>query len=158
MFGIVILIFIVCWAPYHIYYIYSYHNPSITRKAYIGHVYLFFYWLAMSNTCVNPIIYYWMNARFRAYFKQILCCVALDSLETGESSRKGFLAKTKKSSYCDNALTVDPPESMRRAKCKCHEKSLKWKENKDTSTDNATILTESLKSEISITVFTEVLI
>ena len=22
-----------------------------------------FYWLAMSNTCVNPIIYYWMNAR-----------------------------------------------------------------------------------------------
>ena len=22
-----------------------------------------FYWLAMSNTCVNPIIYYWMNTR-----------------------------------------------------------------------------------------------
>ena len=22
-----------------------------------------FYWLAMANTCVNPIIYYWMNAR-----------------------------------------------------------------------------------------------
>ena len=23
-----------------------------------------FYWLAMANSCVNPIIYYWMNARW----------------------------------------------------------------------------------------------
>ena len=45
------------------------------RKPYIGHVYLAFYWLAMSNTCVNPIIYYVMNRRFRAYFNQVLCCV-----------------------------------------------------------------------------------
>ena len=36
-------------------------------------MYLCFYWLAMSNSCVNPIIYYWMNARFRAYFNQIFC-------------------------------------------------------------------------------------
>ena len=75
MFACVVLIFMVCWAPYHIYFIYSYHNPSIARKAYIGHIFLFFYWLAMSNTCVNPIIYYIMNSRFRAYFNKILCCV-----------------------------------------------------------------------------------
>ena len=48
---------------------------SLIRKPYIGHVYLAFYWLAMSNTCVNPIIYYVMNTRFRAYFNQVLCCV-----------------------------------------------------------------------------------
>ena len=75
MFAFVVLIFMVCWAPYHIYFIYSYHNPSIARKAYIGHIFLFFYWLAMSNTCVNPIIYYIMNSRFRAYFNKVLCCV-----------------------------------------------------------------------------------
>lgn len=75
MFACVVLIFIFCWAPYHMYFIYSYHNPSIARKAYIGHIFLFFYWLAMSNTCVNPIIYYVMNTRFRAYFNQVLCCV-----------------------------------------------------------------------------------
>ena len=75
MFALVIIIFIVCWAPYHIYFIYSYHNPSITSYDYIGHIYLGFYWLAMSNTCVNPIIYYWLNQRFRAYFNQVLCCV-----------------------------------------------------------------------------------
>ena len=75
MFAFVVLIFMVCWAPYHIYFIYSYHNPSIARKTYIGHIFLFFYWLAMSNTCVNPIIYYVMNSRFRAYFNKVLCCI-----------------------------------------------------------------------------------
>ena len=71
MFALVVLIFVVCWAPYHIYFIYSYHNPQITRISYISHVYLAFYWLAMATTCVNPIIYYWMNKRFRAYFNMI---------------------------------------------------------------------------------------
>ena len=82
MCAVVISIFMVCWAPYHIYFILVYHLPSITRYQHIGlrqtrfihsiffsistfqgHVYLFFFWLAMSNSCVNPIIYYWMNAR-----------------------------------------------------------------------------------------------
>ena len=75
MLALVVVIFMVCWAPYHIYFIYLYHNPDITSYSYIGHIYLSFYWLAMSNTCVNPIIYYWMNQRFRAYFNQVLCCV-----------------------------------------------------------------------------------
>ena len=75
MFAIVVFIFMVCWAPYHIYFILVFHNPSITKTPYIGHIYLFFYWLAMSNSCVNPIIYYWMNSRFRAYFNQVLCCI-----------------------------------------------------------------------------------
>ena len=75
MFAVVVFIFMVCWAPYHIYFIFVFHNPSVTQSAYIGHIYLFFYWLAMANSCVNPIIYYWMNVRFRAYFNKVLCCV-----------------------------------------------------------------------------------
>ena len=71
MFAVVVSIFMVCWAPYHIYFIYSYHDPTITKIPYISHIYLAFYWLAMANTCVNPIIYYWMNKRFRAYFNMI---------------------------------------------------------------------------------------
>ena len=59
MFVVVVTIFIVCWAPYHMYFLYSYHWPAITRHPSISHIYLAFYWLAMANTCVNPIIYYW---------------------------------------------------------------------------------------------------
>merc|ERR550539_1802348 len=43
-------------------------------KWYTPNMYLAFYWLAMANSCVNPIIYYWMNKRLRTYFNQILCC------------------------------------------------------------------------------------
>ena len=32
MFGLVVAIFMVCWAPYHIYFILSYHLPGITRS------------------------------------------------------------------------------------------------------------------------------
>ncbi|CAB0006805.1 unnamed protein product [Nesidiocoris tenuis] len=73
MFITVIVIFAICWLPYHGYFIYVYHNNSVAVSEYIPHLYLSFYWLAMSNAMVNPIIYYWMNNRFRIYFKQILC-------------------------------------------------------------------------------------
>ena len=34
---------------------------------YTPNMYLAFYWLAMANSCVNPIIYYWMNKRYSKY-------------------------------------------------------------------------------------------
>ena len=75
MFGVVVCIFMVCWAPYHLYFILVFQYPSLTKEPYIAHIYLFFFWLAMANSCVNPIIYYWMNTRFRAYFNQAFCCL-----------------------------------------------------------------------------------
>ena len=63
MFIIVFSIFAFCWLPYHGYFIYAYHNNSITASNYVQHMYLAFYWLAMSNAMVNPLIYYWMNNR-----------------------------------------------------------------------------------------------
>ena len=67
MFFFIVIIFGVCWLPYHVYFLYAYHDKSIVNKPYIQHVYLGFYWLAMSNTMVNPIIYYWMNVRWVTY-------------------------------------------------------------------------------------------
>ncbi|KAL0275015.1 UNVERIFIED_CONTAM: hypothetical protein PYX00_003006 [Menopon gallinae] len=77
MFIIVVTIFAFCWLPYHGYFIYAYHNKAVAGSAYVQHVYLSFYWLAMSNAMVNPIIYYWMNVRFRVYFQRIICCCCL---------------------------------------------------------------------------------
>ncbi|XP_039292622.1 tachykinin-like peptides receptor 86C [Nilaparvata lugens] len=69
----VVSIFALCWLPYHSYFIFAYHNQSVAVKTYIQHIYLAFYWLAMSNAMVNPIIYYWMNKKFRIYFKKAIC-------------------------------------------------------------------------------------
>ena len=97
MFAVVVTIFMVCWAPYHIYFLYSYHHPSITKIPYIHHIYLGFYWLAMCNTCVNPIIYYWMNKRFRSYFNSILFCVPryLTRAASGSWPVDGFDSPTR---------------------------------------------------------------
>lgn len=74
MFIIVVLIFAVCWLPYHVYFIYAHHNHQLLYSPYVQHIYLGFYWFAMANAMVNPLIYYWMNARFRNYFNTVLCC------------------------------------------------------------------------------------
>ncbi|XP_022245713.1 neuromedin-K receptor-like [Limulus polyphemus] len=70
----VALVFAICWLPYHVYFIYAYHHPKILKTDYIQHVYLAFYWLAMSNSTYNPIVYYCMNNRFKRYFRKVLCC------------------------------------------------------------------------------------
>ena len=73
MFAFMIIVFGICWFPYHVYFIYSYHHPEIMKYPYIKHIYLSFYWLAMANCAVNPIIYYWMSHRFvENYFVRIV--------------------------------------------------------------------------------------
>ncbi len=76
MFIVVVIIFAVCWLPYHVYFIYTYHHKEIVRKPFIQHVYLGFYWLAMANSMFNPLVYYWMNARYCIfiYFWLFVCC------------------------------------------------------------------------------------
>lgn len=63
---VVVTIFVVCWLPTHIYFIVLSHLPHLSQSAYIQELYLGIYWLAMSNTMYNPIIYFWMNSRWVA--------------------------------------------------------------------------------------------
>ncbi len=58
----VVVIFALCWLPYHLYFLYTYYKPEVVQLPYIQHVYLGIYWLAMSNAMYNWIIY-WMNKR-----------------------------------------------------------------------------------------------
>ncbi|XP_071449414.1 tachykinin-like peptides receptor 86C [Hetaerina americana] len=65
--------FSICWLPYHAYFLYVFHHRRAAGAAHAQHVYLAFYWLAMSNAALNPLIYYCMNDRFRSYFQQVIC-------------------------------------------------------------------------------------
>ncbi|KAG8179382.1 hypothetical protein JTE90_022086 [Oedothorax gibbosus] len=69
----IMLLFAFCWLPYHIYFLYTYYNAEVIHARFIQHVYLAIYWLAMSNSCYNPIVYYVMNSRFRGYFQEVMC-------------------------------------------------------------------------------------
>ncbi|CAL1529744.1 unnamed protein product [Lymnaea stagnalis] len=64
----VVIIFAVCWLPTHVYFILENIYQKVHHWTYIQQVYLIIYWLAMSNSMYNPIIYCLMNARFRQGF------------------------------------------------------------------------------------------
>jgi tachykinin receptor 3 len=53
----VVLIFAVCWLPQNVYFIVTSYYPSVTTYPYIQEIYLGIYFLAMSNSMYNPIIY-----------------------------------------------------------------------------------------------------
>ncbi|KAL7023259.1 hypothetical protein ACKWTF_012541 [Chironomus riparius] len=94
MFVMIVTMFAVFWLPYHLFFIYSYHNISMASASYVQHLYLAFYFLAMSNAGVNPCIYYYMNERFRIYFQQIICCccrLTVLKSQTRNNSPQGIL-------------------------------------------------------------------
>ena len=75
MMMMVVLIFIVCWLPYHTYFITANINPEINYSHYIQEIYLMIYWLAMSNSMYNPMIYCYMNQRFIRIFSSCVAAV-----------------------------------------------------------------------------------
>lgn len=64
MMVVVVVIFAVCWLPQHAFFVFSNFYQETYTYPWINHVYSVIYWLAMSNSMYNPIIYCWMNARY----------------------------------------------------------------------------------------------
>uniref|UniRef100_A0A1B0AZD1 G-protein coupled receptors family 1 profile domain-containing protein n=1 Tax=Glossina palpalis gambiensis TaxID=67801 RepID=A0A1B0AZD1_9MUSC len=75
MFIAIVAIFAICWLPYHMFFIYAYHNNRMTSTKYVQHMYLAFYWLAMSNAMIYNLTHF----RFRLYFQKAICCFCLNS-------------------------------------------------------------------------------
>lgn len=77
MFIIVVLSFAICWLPYQGYFIYMYWDKEIVFKEWAQPLFLSFYFLAMSTAMINPVVYYFMNSRFRTYIQETMknfCC------------------------------------------------------------------------------------
>lgn len=62
---VVVIIFALCWLPYHGFFVVNYYLPTIFQDGplYYQRCYLIMYWLAMSNSMYNPIIIYFMNSK-----------------------------------------------------------------------------------------------
>ena len=61
----VVIIFSLCWLPYHVYFLASMSQPSVNQFKYINLIFLISHWLAMSNSCCNPFIYCICSPTFR---------------------------------------------------------------------------------------------
>ncbi|KAG8221949.1 hypothetical protein J437_LFUL007790 [Ladona fulva] len=57
MLFIVVALFAVCWLPLQSYNVLQAVFPSINEYTYINIIWFCCDWLAMSNSCCNPIIY-----------------------------------------------------------------------------------------------------
>ncbi|XP_052748720.1 tachykinin-like peptides receptor 86C isoform X2 [Galleria mellonella] len=88
MFVLVVMVFALCWLPYHAFFVLAYHHHSLTSGPLAQHMYLAFYWLAMANSMFNPLIYYWMSNKFRIYFRVVLCCCGKTKSTTPNDLKK----------------------------------------------------------------------
>nr|pir hypothetical protein AC7.1 - Caenorhabditis elegans [Caenorhabditis elegans] len=74
---IVVACFSLCWFPLETYLLLNELKPEINGWKYINLVFFFSHWLAMSNSCLNPIIYGLYNTKYneeyRRLFRQIGC-------------------------------------------------------------------------------------
>ncbi|XP_076981183.1 substance-K receptor isoform X2 [Tamandua tetradactyla] len=72
---LVVVTFAVCWLPYHFYFLLGHLQKDIYCHKFIQQVYLALFWLAMSSTMYNPIIYCCLNHRFRSgFWLAFPCC------------------------------------------------------------------------------------
>lgn len=92
MLVIVMLAFIICWSPIMVLNSVEKTMKSVNfSKKTVVYLKLYFQCLSMASCCINPVIYTFMNRKFRVKFVTYLCCrknrvfdVTIASKETGE--------------------------------------------------------------------------
>ena len=80
MLVVVVTLFAICWLPLHAFILLIDFRPDLTeyetvsQKHFFVIVYSAVHWLAMSNSCVNPIIYGFLHDSFRVRYIADHCC------------------------------------------------------------------------------------
>ncbi|KZC13832.1 Neuropeptide Y receptor [Dufourea novaeangliae] len=66
----VVIVFTICWLPFNILILIMDNDDDVGLMSWSGIPFLWMvlHCLAMSHSCYNPVIYCWMNARFRSGF------------------------------------------------------------------------------------------
>lgn len=94
--------FSLSWLPMNCLIVIGDHNPEVFQYPIIAYLWFVCHWLAMSHACYNPIIYCWMNSKFRSGFKyclRFLPCIRSDQ-------RPDFLPQFSTATFHSHAATV----------------------------------------------------
>ncbi|RMZ93030.1 substance-P receptor-like [Brachionus plicatilis] len=81
---VIIVTFSLNWLPIHIFHLYlsiaNYGNFKIAMaKSWMSVIFFVCHWLSMSNSFINPIIYSFMNKRFKTDLKKLFNCSRFES-------------------------------------------------------------------------------
>lgn len=126
----VVVIYALCWLPLHTITLIGDTNSTIWSFKYIQVTWIGAHWLAMSNCCCNPIVYYWMSSNFRNGYRTALtaCCPPCAAIRGGAPSsishgRRIYYtpppirgqAVLSRGPTVDTTTTLAPSESQRSA-------------------------------------------
>ncbi|XP_033211510.1 RYamide receptor isoform X2 [Belonocnema kinseyi] len=64
----VVIVFTTCWLPFNVLILVMESNQDLSGRPGFPFLFVALHWLAMSHACYNPVIYCWMNPRFRTGF------------------------------------------------------------------------------------------
>ena len=114
----VVIIYALCWLPLHLITLVGDNHPQIYDHSFINVIWICCHWLAMSNCCYNPLVYIWMNSKFRNGFRHVLrfCpCISQDISTTkgGITITTGYATSMRSSIYERNSVSV----AFSRRKC-----------------------------------------
>ena len=73
-----VLTFMMFWAPLHFLNVYRFYDETIAYSKYFGDLFFVCHIIAVSRSFVNPIIYAWTNIRFREGLKYFMRCYCFD--------------------------------------------------------------------------------
>ncbi|XP_065077548.1 RYamide receptor-like [Ochlerotatus camptorhynchus] len=84
----VVVVFTVCWLPFNIFML----IPLDPDWKPLPYLWFLFHWLAMSHSCYNPVIYCYMNEKFRQGFLHLVhaierrCCCCYERIAVRRKS------------------------------------------------------------------------
>jgi hypothetical protein len=67
----VVIGYTLAWLPLNLFQLYMVRSSEESPLPHIEYVFFSVHWLAMAHTAYNPLIYAWINTRFRSAFLQV---------------------------------------------------------------------------------------
>ena len=113
---VVVIIYAVCWLPLHAIKLIEEGNQDIYDFKYYQVIWTGAHWLAMSYACYNPIVYFWMNKRFRVGFKGIIFVCSHCKKRFGQSVGNGRRIHLPQRNNSQSSSRYSPRGSMEETK------------------------------------------
>lgn len=109
---VMVIAYAACWLPLHTIQLIQEAHESVYDFEPYQYIWTTAHWIAMSYACCNPIVYFWMNKRFRAGFKNIFFFCRRCKKRFIKSVSSGMRIKIPQRNNSGSSSRFSPRESI----------------------------------------------